>query len=58
MDPIRLNKEKMEGSFLKYMNEIFMHREIISACVKEIIITRDTVEENGRKAFEGDFRLG
>ena len=55
MDPIRLNKEIMEGSFLKYMNEIFMHREIISACVKEVIITRDTVEENGRKAFEAGF---
>ena len=55
MTYIDLTKESMEEAFLKYLNEIFDHSEIFSACVKEIVITRETLEENGRRAFEAGF---
>lgn len=55
MDLIRLTKESMEEAFLKYMNDIFEHPEIISACVKENVITRETLNETGRRAFEAGF---
>ena len=55
MTHIKLTKESMEDAFLKYLNEIFDHSEIVSACVKENIITRETLEENGRRAFEAGF---
>ena len=55
MELVRLTKESMEEAFLKYMNDIFGHSEIISACVKEILITRETLNETGRHAFEAGF---
>lgn len=55
MELIRLTKECMEEAFLKFMNVIFGHPEIISACVKEIIITRETLKESGKRAFEAGF---
>ena len=52
---IRLSKEKMEESFLQYLGEIFKHPEIKSAVAKEITITRETIVEAGKKAFEACF---
>lgn len=49
---ISLSKENMERSFLDYLGEIFKHPEISSAVAKEIVITRETVDEAGKKAFE------
>lgn len=45
----------MEESFMEYMDDIFRHPEIISACVKENVITRETLKEAGRRAFEAGF---
>ena len=55
MQKIRLTKEIMEESFLKYLDEIFDHPEIISACAKGIAITRETAKESGHQAFEACF---
>ena len=55
MPLITLTKEFMEESFLKYLGVIFMRPEIISACVKGNVITRETAEENVRQAFEAGF---
>ena len=52
---IRLSKEKMEELFLQYLGEIFKHPEIKSAVAKEITITRETIVEAGKKAFEACF---
>lgn len=55
MQLITLTKEFKEESFIKFMGEIFAHPEIISGSVKEIVITRETLEESGRRAFEEGF---
>lgn len=55
MPLITLTKDFMEESFLKYLGDIFMHPEIISACIKGNIITRETGEEDARRAFEAGF---
>ena len=52
---IELTKEKMEALFLRFLGEIFAHPEVISATVKEVLITRETMEETGKKAFEASF---
>ena len=52
---IILSKEKMEESFLKYMEEIFAHPEIVNARVKDIVVTRENLKEAGRQAFEAGF---
>ena len=52
---ITLTKEKMETLFLQYLQEIFEHPEISTACVKDIVISRETLEEAGQKAFEPSF---
>ena len=52
---ISLTKERMEELFLQYLQEIFEHSEISSACVKGVLITRDTLEDAGKKAFESSF---
>lgn len=49
------SKETMEASFLRYLDEIFKLPEIMSAAVKEITITRKTIHEAGRRAFEAGF---
>ena len=43
---IELTKEKMEALFLRFLGEIFAHPEVISAAVKEVLITRETMEES------------
>lgn len=52
---ITLTKEKMKALFLQYLPEIFEHPEISTACVKDIVISRETLEEAGKKAFESSF---
>ena len=52
---IKLAKEKMEESFLQYLEGIFEHPEIISAAVRDIVITRETIDKAGRQAFEVGF---
>lgn len=52
---INLTKEKMQALFLQFLGEIFAHPEVVSATVKEVLITRETMEEAGRKAFEASF---
>ena len=52
---IKLTKEKMEESFLQYLEGIFEHPEIISATVRDIVITRETIDKAGRQAFEVGF---
>ena len=52
---IDLTKEKMEALFLQFLGEIFAHPEVVSATVKEVLITRATMEEAGKKAFEASF---
>ena len=52
---ISLSKEKMQELFLQFLQDIFKHPEIISCCVKKITITRETLEESGRKAFDASF---
>ena len=55
MSLLTLTKEFMEESFIQYLGDVFKHPEIESVCVKKNLITRDTVNENGRKAFEAGF---
>ena len=52
---ISLTKERMEELFLQYLQEIFEHPEIKGSCVKGVHITRDTLEDAGKKAFESSF---
>lgn len=52
---ISLTKEKMEALFLQYLQNIFEHPEISTACVKGVVITRETLEDAGKKAFEASF---
>ena len=52
---IDLNKESMEALFLQYLGEIFERPEVVSATVKEVVITRETFAEAGKKAFEASF---
>ena len=53
--PINLTKEKMEESFQHYLEEIFKHPEITSAAVRDIVITRETMIEAGKQAFDAGF---
>ena len=52
---IGLSRERMEELFLQYLAEVFAHAEISSACVKDIVITRETMSEAGREAFDACF---
>ena len=52
---ISLTKERMEELFLQFLQEIFRHPEISTACVKDIVISRETLEDAGKKAFEASF---
>jgi len=45
----------MEEAFLQYMEEIFSHPEVVNACVKDIVITRENLNEAGKQAFEAGF---
>ena len=55
MMKIFLSKEIMEEAFLQYMNDILAHPEVVSARVKEFVITRENPEETGKLAFEAGF---
>lgn len=52
---IRLSKEQMEALFLQYLEDIFKHPEIMSAAVRDTVITRETVTETGKQAFNAGF---
>ena len=52
---ISLTKERMEELFLQYLQEVFGHPEISRACIKGVVITRETIEDAGKKAFESSF---
>ena len=52
---IVLTKEKMQALFFQFLGEIFAHPEVVSATVKEVFITRETMEEAGKKAFDASF---
>lgn len=52
---ISLSRERMEELFLQYLAEIFMHSEVSSACVKGIVITRETMADSGKKALDASF---
>ena len=52
---IRLSRESMEANFRKYLETVFEHREIISAGVRNIAITRENMEDAGKRAFEACF---
>jgi len=52
---INLSKESMEALFLQYLGDIFAHPEVVNATVKEVVITRETMEEAGKNAFNASF---
>ena len=52
---IRLSRESMEEAFVKYLETVFEHPEIISAGVRNIAITRKNMEDAGKRAFEAGF---
>ena len=52
---INLSKERMEALFLQYLGDIFAHPEVVNATVKEVVITRETMEEAGKNAFNASF---
>ena len=52
---ISLTKDRMEELFLQYLADIFGYPEVISCCAKEVEITRETLVEAGKKAFEASF---
>ena len=49
---ISLTKEKMEELFLQYLAKIFGFPEVVSCCAKEVVITRETLVDAGKQAFE------
>ena len=53
--PIRMSKETMKEAFLRDLDRFFAHPEIASATVRDIVITRETVNEAGRRAFDAGF---
>jgi hypothetical protein len=52
---IRLSRESMEAAFIKYLETVSEHPEIISAGVRNIAITRENMEDAGKRAFEACF---
>jgi hypothetical protein len=52
---IRLSRESMEAAFVKYLETVFEHPEIISAGVRNIAISRENIKEAGKRAFEAGF---
>ena len=40
---IRLSRESMEAAFIKYLETVFEHPEIISAGVRNIVINRENI---------------
>ena len=52
---IRLSRESMEAAFIKYLETVFEHPEIIRASVRNIVINRENTEDAGKRAFEAGF---
>ena len=52
---ICLSKENMEEEFLKYLEELFSLPEIVNAKVRDIVIHRDSVKDDARRAFEAGY---
>ena len=52
---ICLSKENMEEAFLKYLEELFSLPEIVNAKVRDIVIHRDTMKDDARRAFEAGY---
>lgn len=48
---IRLSRETMEAAFLNCLKAIFEHPEVISAGVRDVVITRENTEDAGKRAF-------
>ena len=51
-DSVKISMEKL---FLQYLDELFVHSEIKSASVRDVIITREAITDSGKKAFEAGF---
>ena len=51
---IELTKDKMEEYFKQYLRVIFSHSEIKSVLSKEIVITRETIDEAGKQAYDAN----
>ena len=51
-DSVKISMEKL---FLQYLGELFVHSEIKSASVRDVIITREAITDSGKKAFEAGF---
>ena len=45
----------METAFIRYLETIFEHPEIISASVRNVVIDRENIEDSGKRAFEAGF---
>ena len=52
---IDLSKENMEAAFLAFLHEIFCLSEVSDVTVKDVFITRETVEDTGRRAFDASY---
>ena len=52
---VYLSRESMEASFIQYLKIIFELPEIISATVKKIPISRETIGDAGKRAFDAGF---
>ena len=52
---IRLSRESMEEAFVKYLETVFEHPEIICASVRNIVINRENTEDAEKRAFEAGF---
>ena len=52
---IRLSRESMEAAFVKYLETVFAHPEIIRAGVRNIDITCENIKDAGKRAFEAGF---
>ena len=52
---IRLSMDSMEAAFEKYLEAVFKLPEIISASVRDITISRENIENAGKRAFEAGF---
>ena len=51
----RLSRESMEEAFVKYLETVFEHPEIIRASVRNIVINRENTEDAEKRAFRPGF---
>ena len=50
-----ISRESIEEAFMRFLGEILAHNEVCGARIKGVDITRDTMEEVGKKAFDDSF---